>query len=229
MRDFRDAKAMARALRTDLTARGVRLSQAEALELVAKLLGARDWNTLSAAIEAETKATPPPEPAPAAPAPGQPPVTRPEMQTRTTFSKALEASLYRAVALAAGKSYTTLEHLLLALTDDPDARSVLEACAADIGWLTGDLRAWLAGVELPPPAADSSPVPTAGFHRVVQRAVIHVQSSGRGEVTGANLLVAIFSERESHACVFLEQQNITRHDAVNFIAHGIRKDGGKPA
>jgi len=215
---------MARALRTDLAARGVRLSQAEALELVAKLLGARDWNTLSAAIEAETKAIPPPEPA--APTP---PVSSPAMQTRTTFSKALEASLYRAVALAAGKSYTTLEHLLLALTDDPDARSVLEACAADIGWLTGDLRAWLAGVELPPPAADSSPVPTAGFHRVVQRAVIHVQSSGRGEVTGANLLVAIFSERESHACVFLEQQNITSHDAVNFIAHGIRKDGGKPA
>jgi hypothetical protein len=238
MRDFRDAKAMARDLRTALNARGLRLSQAEALELTARMLGARDWNTLSAAIDAAGKPAPATSEAPAAPAdvtPPESPLARnPVLQASmrggpTTFSKTLEGSLHRAIAAAQGKSYATLEHLLLVLTDDADARLVLEACQVDIGALTANLEGWLADVKLPPLAPDRPTAPTAGFHRVIQRAVIHVQSSGRDEVTGANVLVAIFSERESHACAFLEAQNMTRYDAVDFIAHGVRKDGGRAA
>jgi ATP-dependent Clp protease ATP-binding subunit ClpA len=117
-----------------------------------------------------------------------------------------------------------VEHLLLALTDDIDATSVMAACLIDRAALRRSLVAFIDG-ELASLVAkgDEGPVPTAGFHRVVQRAVIHINSSGRNLVTGANLLVAIFSEAESHALRFLQSQGMTRHDAVNFIAHGIRK------
>jgi ATP-dependent Clp protease ATP-binding subunit ClpA len=121
-----------------------------------------------------------------------------------------------------------LEHLLLALTEDEDAVPVLRACGVDVDQLRQDLADFvkheLDGLKS---TSTADPKPTAGFQRVVQRSVIHVQSSGREEVTGANVLVALFSERESHAVYFLQVQEMTRLDAVNFIAHGIAKVPGE--
>ena len=228
MRDFRDAKAMARDLRRTLAAKGLKISVGEALELVAKLLGARDWNTLAAAIQTAPKTAK--APAPPEPAPAPKPPDAPQRHGAIHFTRALEETLHRATAFAAQRQheYTTLEHLLLALTDDKDALAVLQACAVEAPELAGTLTRWidneLTSLVLKEP---EEPKPTAGFHRVVQRAVIHVQSSGRDEVTGANLLVAIFSERESRAFAVLTELGMNRYDAVNFIANGIRKDGGK--
>jgi ATP-dependent Clp protease ATP-binding subunit ClpA len=146
-----------------------------------------------------------------------------------SFSRNLEETLHRAVAYANQRKheYATLEHLLLSLTDDEDAAGVMSACDVDLaairktltGYLDTELRSLI--VE---DGEDAKP--TAGFQRVIQRAVIHVQSSGRDEVTGANVLVAVFSERESHAAYFLQEQDMTRYDAVNYIAHGIAKKAG---
>ncbi len=146
-----------------------------------------------------------------------------------SFSRPLEESLHRAVAYANQRKheYATLEHLLLSLTDDDDAAGVMRACDVDLIALKKSLANYL-DVELASLIVDDEEdaKPTAGFQRVIQRAVIHVQSSGREEVTGANVLVAIFSERESHAAYFLQEQDMTRYDAVNFIAHGIAKKAG---
>jgi ATP-dependent Clp protease ATP-binding subunit ClpA len=146
-----------------------------------------------------------------------------------SFSRPLEESLHRAVAYANQRKheYATLEHLLLSLTDDDDAAGVMRACDVDLNALKKSLVNYL-DVELSSLVVDDEDdaKPTAGFQRVIQRAVIHVQSSGREEVTGANVLVAIFSERESHAAYFLQEQDMTRYDAVNFIAHGIAKKAG---
>ena len=146
------------------------------------------------------------------------------------LSRNLEKSLHRALALASERSheYATLEHLLMALTDDQDAVAVLRACGVDIEKLTGDLGDYLDN-ELTNLVVDrgDDPKPTASFQRVVQRAAIHVQSSGRQEVTGANVLVAMFSERESHAVYYLQEQDMSRFDAVNYISHGIAKVPGR--
>jgi ATP-dependent Clp protease ATP-binding subunit ClpA len=146
-----------------------------------------------------------------------------------SFSRNLEETLHRAVAYANQRKheYTTLEHLLLALIDDSDAAGVMRACEVDLAELKKNLTNYVDN-ELKSLVVDDGEdaKPTAGFHRVIQRAVIHVQSSGRDDVTGANVLVAIFSERESHAAYFLQQQEMTRYDAVNFIAHGIAKKPG---
>ncbi|GAB0115670.1 ATP-dependent Clp protease ATP-binding subunit ClpA [Acidisoma sp. C75] len=148
------------------------------------------------------------------------------------LSRNLEQTLHRALSLASERKheYATLEHLLLGLTEDTDAATVLRACGVDLDKLRGDLTEFLdkdlAGLATDRPG---DPKPTAGFQRVVQRAAIHVQSSGRDEVTGANVLVALFSERESHAVYFLQLQDMTRLDAVNFISHGIAKSPGKAA
>src|SRR5918998_1696855 len=146
------------------------------------------------------------------------------------LSRNLEQTLHRALGLAQERrhEYATLEHLLLALTDDQDSSTVLRACGVDLEKLKRDLTEFLdkdlAGL-VTERAGD--PKPTAGFQRVVQRAAIHVQSSGRDEVTGANVLVALFFERESHAVYFLQLQDMTRLDAVNFISHGIAKAPGR--
>jgi ATP-dependent Clp protease ATP-binding subunit ClpA len=146
------------------------------------------------------------------------------------LSQNLEQSLHRALALANERrhEYATLEHLLLALTEDQDAVAVLRACGVDIDHLRQDLSDYideeLAGLMT---SRAEEAKPTAGFQRVLQRAAIHVQSSGREEVTGANVLVAIFSERESHAVYYLQQQEMTRLDAVNYISHGIAKVPGQ--
>jgi ATP-dependent Clp protease ATP-binding subunit ClpA len=146
------------------------------------------------------------------------------------LSKNLEQSLHRALALATERrhEYATLEHLLLALTEDQDAVSVLRACGVSLEELRMNLNEFI-DTELNEvgPTELSDPKPTAGFQRVVQRAVIHVQSSGREEVTGANVLVALFSERESHAVYYLQVHDMSRLDAVNYISHGIAKVAGE--
>src|ERR1700728_2486381 len=146
-----------------------------------------------------------------------------------TFSRSLEQSLHRALALANERhhEYATLEHLLLALIEDQDAAAVMRACNVDLDKLRRSLIAYLES-ELDNLVTDGAEdaKPTPGFQRVIQRAVIHVQSSGREEVTGANVLVAIFAERESHAAYFLQEQDMTRYDAVNYISHGIAKRPG---
>lgn len=145
------------------------------------------------------------------------------------LSRNLEQTLHQALALAAERNheYATLEHLLLSLTEDQDSIAVLRACGVDLEQLIMDVTNFIDG-ELDDIRNErvSEPKPTAGFQRVVQRAVIHVQSSGREEVTGANVLVALFSERESHAVFFLQMHEMSRLDAVNYISHGIAKVPG---
>ncbi len=146
-----------------------------------------------------------------------------------SFSKPLEDTLHRAVAFANERKheYATLEHLLLSLIDDDDAAGVMKACEVDMPALKTTLTNYVDN-ELRSLVVDDGEdaKPTPSFQRVIQRAVIHVQSSGREDVTGANVLVAIFSERESHAAYFLQEQDMTRYDAVNYIAHGIAKKAG---
>ena len=146
-----------------------------------------------------------------------------------SFSKNLEAALHRALEYANERKheYATLEHLLLALVDDRDAVGVMRACNVDVDALRDRVIDYLDN-ELEGLIADtaSEATPTNGFQRVIHRAVVHVQSSGREEVTGANVLVAIFAERESHAAFFLQEQEMTRFDAVQYISHGIAKRPG---
>src|SRR5436305_6708546 len=146
-----------------------------------------------------------------------------------SFSRNLEQSLHRALAAANERhhEYATLEHLLLSLVDDTDAAAVMRACSVELDALRKNLLDYI-DQELENLVTDGreDAKPTAGFQRVIQRAVIHVQSSGRDEVTGANVLVAIFAERKSHAAYFLQEQDMTRYDAVNYISHGIAKRPG---
>lgn len=147
-----------------------------------------------------------------------------------SFSRNLDEALHSAIALATERDHelATLEHLLLALTDDRDAAAVLRACNVDIELLRRQLYEFiendLANLKL---ENGEQAKPTPSFQRVIQRAVIHVQSSGREEVTGANVLVALFAERESHAAHFLQAQDMSRYDAVNYISHGIAKRPGE--
>jgi len=268
MRDFRDGKAMAQAVRAALAAKGLKITISDSLELIAKAFGVPDWNTLSAAIKAaevepdkprsgsgpsaehgaldglaralgledwdQLRATlqtarlsPPPETPSALSLDPKPQPSR-----RAGFSTRLGETLHRAVGLAAARKHEhmTMEHLLLALIDDLDAADVLRGCEVDLAELKQDLTSHVDLDSDALVAGDGKVAsPTAGVQRVIQRAVIHVQSAGRPEVTGANVLVAIFSEQESHAAYFLRRQKMDRFDAVNFIAHGIRKDGGRAA
>jgi ATP-dependent Clp protease ATP-binding subunit ClpA len=147
------------------------------------------------------------------------------------FSKDLELTIGQCYKDAREQrhEFMTVEHLLLALLENPSAAAVLRACGADIGKLGKELKAIIAEtVPVLPPGDERDTQPTLGFQRVLQRAVYHVQSSGRKEVTGANVLVAIFGEKDSHAVYFLNQQEITRLDVVNYISHGIAKIGHEP-
>ena len=149
-----------------------------------------------------------------------------------SFARELEHTLHNALAEASRRhhEYATLEHLLFALIGDSHASAVMKACGVDTDELGSQVTLYL-DAELNSLKADGNvePSPTAGFQRVVQRAILHVQSSGRDEVTGANVLVALFSERESHAVYFLQQQDMTRLDAVSFISHGVAKGGTSEA
>jgi len=144
------------------------------------------------------------------------------------FSKDLEFSIGQCYKRAreARHEYMTVEHLLLALLDNPSAEGVLKACGADFPRLRSDLEQAIAtSVSVLPDDLDRDTQPTLGFQRVLQRAVYHVQSSGKKEVTGANVLVAIFGEKDSHAVYFLNQQDVARLDVVNYLSHGIAKQG----
>ncbi|HEY5781542.1 MAG TPA: ATP-dependent Clp protease ATP-binding subunit ClpA [Lysobacter sp.] len=146
------------------------------------------------------------------------------------FSKDLEYSIGQCYKRAreARHEYMTVEHLLLALLDNPSAEAVLKACGADLARLRSDLEQAIAtSVSVLPEDVDRDTQPTLGFQRVLQRAVYHVQSSGKKEVTGANVLVAIFGEKDSHAVYFLNQQDVARLDVVNYISHGIAKHGAE--
>ena len=143
------------------------------------------------------------------------------------IAQELEVSLHMAFVEARQKQheFITVEHLLLAMLDNPSAAEVLKACGVDLDELRGVLTDFIS--EHTPrlsPHSDADTQPTQGFQRVIQRAILHVQSSGKKEVTGANVLVAIFGEKESHAVYFLNQRGVTRLDVVNYIAHGITKN-----
>src|SRR5690349_10513580 len=143
-----------------------------------------------------------------------------------SFARELEQTLHNALGEATKRrhEYATLEHLLIALIDDEHASKVMTACGVSRDELRASVKQYLDN-ELGALVADSAtdPTPTSGFQRVVQRAILHVQSSGRDEVTGANVLVALFSERESYAVYFLQQQDMSRLDAVTYISHGVGK------
>ncbi|ANU06717.1 ATP-dependent Clp protease ATP-binding subunit ClpA [Paraurantiacibacter namhicola] len=149
-----------------------------------------------------------------------------------SFAQSLEKTLHTAMQLASDRTheYATLEHLLLALVDDSDAAEVMNACGVDLDELGLAVQQYLdqefKKLEGEP---ESDPQPTAGFQRVIQRAILHVQASGKDVVTGANVLVALFSERDSYAVYFLQQQDMSRLDAVSFISHGIAKNGSSEA
>jgi hypothetical protein len=222
MRDFRDAKVMARTLRAALAANGLKITISQSLELIAKAFGVADWNTLAAAIrkrapDPRNDTSPPPSPTGASTA---------------RFSSELESTLHRALAEAnyRGHEYATLEHLLRALIDDRDASAVMKASNVDLGALKKNVVNYIDNelAELARPDG-GDPRPTAAFQRVIERAVI---PSGREEVTGANVLQAMFAETESPAVWFLGEQNMTRHDAVDFSIYGIvkrsRNAAGRP-
>jgi hypothetical protein len=220
MRDFRDAKTMARTLRAALAAKGFKITISQSLELIAEAFGVADWNTLAAAIRRDK------------PTPRKKTFRQafPEW-AQASFSATLESTLHRALAYANQREheYATLEHLLLALIDDVDASAVMKACKVDLGrlkekvtnFIDNDLKTLVID-----DGGDSRP--TAGFQRAVQRAVIRVQGLGR-DTTGADLLLAMFAERESPAVWFLSEQEMTQEDAANFILHAIVKGSGDPA
>jgi hypothetical protein len=207
MRDFRDAKVMARALRDALKAKAIEITHADALELIAKAFGVADWNMLAAAIRRE-------------------PSTREDASSRRfrpptprRYSRELELTLHRTLGHADERNheYATLEHLLFALIDDVDASAVMKACKADLGPLKESVAAYIDNeLETLVTEDDREPTPTAGFQRVVQRAVRSAEALDR-EATGADLLVAMFNERESPAVWLLGEQDITHYDAVSFI------------
>ncbi len=143
------------------------------------------------------------------------------------IAQELEVSLHMAFVDARQKrhEFITVEHLLLALLDNPSAAEVLRACAADVDTVRAELTTFIN--EHTPTIGGQDEIdtqPTLGFQRVIQRAILHVQSSGKKEVTGANVLVAIYGEKDSHAVFFLQRQNVSRLDVVNFISHGITKN-----
>jgi ATP-dependent Clp protease ATP-binding subunit ClpA len=145
-----------------------------------------------------------------------------------SFAQSLEKTLHSALQNATDRKheYATLEHLLLALVDDPEASEVMTACGVELGELGNVVRQYLDQEYQSLKTEDEAdPQPTAGFQRVIQRAILHVQSSGKDTVTGANVLVALFSERDSYAVYFLQQQDMSRLDAVSYISHGIGKGG----
>jgi Glyoxalase superfamily protein/Clp amino terminal domain, pathogenicity island component len=214
MRDFRNAKAMAQTLRAALATKGVEITIGQSLELIAEIFGLADWNTLAAAIRAETsisgeKVSPP---QPAVGSSSFPPL-----------SSALAATLHRAVGFASQRKheYATLEHLLLALIDDADASTVMRVCGAGLGALADKLVGYLDN-ELMKIVIDNGtdPKPTAAFQRAVQRAEVRGKEMGRSMITGANILEAITSETQSLAARLLGEQGITRQHLLSIITHG---------
>jgi len=229
MRDFRDAKAMAHTLRAALAAKGFKITVGQSLEMIAELFGVADWNTLAAAIRHDTRNAPKgasPSSYPATePAPARsphPPSQQPKAQREgPVFSKELELTLMR--ALVAGNErdheYATLEHLLFALTDDAVASAVMKDSNVDVGALKENVAAYLDNELKALVKSDDGRDcrPTAAFQRVVQRALDYVQDIGRDGITGGDLLMTMFEEKESPAVWLLGEQGMTQSDAANFI------------
>jgi len=227
MRDFRDAKAMARTLRVALAAKGFKITISQSLELIAEIFGVADWNTLSAAISRDARnpgnnvsrsPLPTAEPVPRALPPGPP-----------LFSSELLGTLSRALVDADQRQheYITLEHLLFALVDDIDASAVMKACKVDLGALKEDLSSYI-GFELKILRIDDGrePTPTAAFQRVVHRARLRLEALG-GEVSGSDLLLAMLDEAESPAVSLLAEHGMTREGAATSVLRedrrGVRK------
>ena len=221
MRDFRDAKTMARALRDALKAKAVEVTHAEALELIAKAFGYDNLNILSAKIEAAEPATSDGVTTRGAATAPRNNAHSPQFPTTATMHRAFAHAMERK------HQYETLEHLLLALIDDIDASAVMKACQVDLGALKEKLTSYLDN-DLKTMAINggSEPKQSAGFQRVLQRAALYAEGRGRPARTGAELLVAIIAETESPAAQLLGQQDMTRQDAINFVIHGIAKGGG---
>jgi hypothetical protein len=227
MRDYRDAKTMAHTARVFLGDHGLKITNSQSLELIAPAFGAADWNTLAATIRGEVS-TPRAEattPSPATIDAGiRPRVSR--------FSSELERTLQRALAHGDARKhqYTTCEHLLLALTDDPNASKVMQACRVDLmaikksltDYIDNDLRSIVVetGISI------GGSRPTAAFQRVMQRAEAHAEQMGQQEVTGNNVLVVTFAERLSPAVRRLYGQDMSAEDAANFVERGIAKRNG---
>lgn len=235
MRDFRDAKAMAHTLRAALVTKGHKVTNSESLELIAQAFGVADWNTLSASIHEETagprnNATTPPQPSTTQSGSSVFP-HHPIDESGPAFSPELLSTLDRALAYANQRrhEYTTLEHLLLALTDDEDASAVMSACKVDLGTLKDHLRSYIDN-DLKRIVIDGGETkPSVAFGRVMRCAEGFALGRGRPALTGAEVLVPIFFEKLSPAARFLGKQDMTRQDAVNFIIHGIAKGGGEAA
>jgi hypothetical protein len=229
MRDYRDAKAMAQTARAFLAANGVNITNSQSLELIAKALGIADWNTLAAAIRSGV-AAPRTKAAKASAA-----VDAGIRPWALRFSTELELTLQRALSYGDARKhqYTTLEHLLLALTDDANASRVMRACGVDLAALqkslTGYIDNELRTIVVETGAFPGESRPTAAFERVMQRAVSHAQRMGQQEVTGDNMMVVIFAERISPAVRRLYSQGMTAQDAANFVERGIIKRSGTAA
>jgi hypothetical protein len=207
MRDFRDAKVMARNLRSALAARGLKITVSQSLELIAELFGVDGWNTLAGAIRREAS-TPRED---ASSRRFRPPTPR--------RSRELELTLHRTLGHADQRNpeYATQEHLLFALIDDADASAVMKGCKVDLGLLKESVANYIDNeLESLVTEDDREPTPTAGFQRVVQRAVRSAEALDR-EGTGADLLVTMFDERERPAVWLLGEQGITHYNAVSFL------------
>jgi hypothetical protein len=224
MRDFRDAKAMAHTLRAAFAAKGFKITISQSLELIAKVFGVADWNTLAAAIRAEASDSHRKD--------ESPPLAIGESDPTLKFSAELESTLHRALASAKQRNheYTTLEHLLLALIDDVNAAGLMKLCKVDLAVLKVKVANYIDN-ELKTLVADHGDAshPTAAFQRVVQRAVLHARDLDRQAVTGEDLLVALFVETESPAVWLLAEQEMTQQDAENVILHAILKASGDTA
>ena len=206
MRDYRDAKSMAHMLREALAAKHYKITVGESLELIAHLFGVADWNTLSALIkDSDDKRT-----SPAARGRGDGP----------RFAPTLEASLHRSLHAAhvRGEQYSTVEHLLLSLTEDPDATAIMKAVGVGPAAIREFLASSLGSVSGGPGTFSGDPTPSPAFQRVVQRAILDAQRSGELNITGAHLLIAIFSEQDSTAARILQEHGLSRDGALKLAA-----------
>jgi hypothetical protein len=243
MRDFRDAKAMAKTVRDGFAAKGLRITVAESLELIASAFGVADWNRLAAAIRAAETEAPRPERPQESAGPNDAARTNPARRSMDWVaedfdhsdhaSAALTVTLWRASDYAEARQHQhmTTEHLLLALTEDADAKAVLEACDVDVGALKLALASFIDEELAEALRTDDvdAPSPTAAVRRVVKRAATNVRPAGRATLTGANVLVALLSEPNSHAAHLLRERGMTHMDAVKVLVPSRSKDGGRAA
>lgn len=230
MRDFRDAKAMAHTVRTFLADQNLKITNSQSLELIARAFGVADWNTLAAAIRGEVTAQ---RIEVAKPPTAIDTVIRPRA---SRYSTELERTLQRALGYGDARrhKHTTLEHLLLALTDDVNASRVMRACSVDLAVLqkslTDCIEDELRTIVAEPGTLLGGSRPSPAFERVLQRAASHAEQMGQQEVNGGDMIVAIFAERLSPAVRQLYHQSMSAEDAANFVVErGIIKQGGAAA